>query len=292
MTVREAIRSAENQLASAGIESASLDAQLLLGHLLDLPHLELWLKQSEALTQAQADKYALLLDRRSAREPLQHITGWTSFLRLNLHVNRDVLIPRPETEVLAQSAIEHLRLRPEPISVLDWGTGSGCLALALANAIPAAAVVAVDVSPDALRIARANAIAHRLADRIQFIEGRGFDALRHRNGDRPFPARFDAIVTNPPYIPTGEISSLQPEVQHHEPRLALDGGPDGLDCFREMAAQAPSWLKPDGLLLAEFGDGQAPALLELFGQHGWSRVSVEKDLSGRERILIVASPRA
>jgi release factor glutamine methyltransferase len=162
----------------------------------------------------------------------------------------------------------------------------------LANAIPSASVVAVDASPDALRIARANAIAHRLADRIRFVEGRGFDALKHRNGDHPLPDRFDAVVTNPPYIPSAEIGSLQPEVQHHEPRLALDGGLDGLDCFRELAAQAQSWLKPGGLLLAEFGDGQAPALGELFGRHGWTSVSVEKDLSGRERILIVASPRA
>lgn len=292
MTIREAIRTGESQLAAAGIDTARLDAELLLGHLLDLPHLELWLRQSEALTQAQAAKFERLLDRRAAREPLQYITGWTSFLRLDLHVSRDVLVPRPETEILAQLAIEHLKLRPAPLSALDWGTGSGCLALALARGVPTAEIVAIDASPDALRIARANATAHRLADHLHFLGGRGWEALRSATTPRPLPTRFDLIVSNPPYIPTAEIETLSPEVRDHEPRLALDGGPDGLDCFRELAATAAPWLKPEGRMLLEFGDGQAPALQVLFRENGWGIIAVEKDLSGRERILIVDPPRS
>jgi len=292
MNLREAIRAGEARLTKAGIESASLDAQLLLGHLLDIPHLELWLKQSEVLTPAQVQKYTQLLDRRATREPLQHITGWTSFLGLDLHVNRDVLVPRPETELLAQRVIEYLKPRPAPVTALDWGTGSGCLALALARGVPNAEIVALDASADALRIARANATAHRLADHIHFLEGRGFDVLRSAPPGRPTPLLFDLIVTNPPYVPSAEIDELQPEVRDHEPRLALDGGPDGLDCFRELAATAIPWLKPDGLLFAEFGDGQAPALREVFENRGWLIKAVEKDLSDRERILIVALPRS
>lgn len=291
MTVREAIKTGEAHLARAGIETAELDAALLLSHLLDVPHLELWLKQAEKLRPGPAEKFRRLIERRASREPLQHITGWTSFLGLDLHVNRDVLIPRPETEVLAQTALGYLQPRPSPVAVLDWGTGSGCLALALARALPEAEIVALDVSPEALRTARANATAHRLADRIRFVEGPGLAALRREAAARPLPGPFDAIVTNPPYVPSTEIASLQPEVRDHDPRLALDGGPDGLDCFRELAAEASEWLKPDGLLLAEFGDGQTQPLIDVFAFQGWRVVSVEKDLSGRERILIVAPPR-
>ncbi len=292
MTIREAIKTGEAQLTQAGIETAELDSALLLGHLLDVPHLELWLKQSEQLRPGQSEKFLRLIERRVSREPLQHITGWTSFLGLDLHVNRDVLVPRPETEGLAQAALSRLQSRPLPMAALDWGTGSGCLALALARALPGAEIVALDASPEALRTARANATAHRLADRIRFIEGCGLAALRRETDARPLPQAFDLIVTNPPYIPSAEIASLPPEVRDHDPRLALDGGPDGLDCFRELAAEASEWLKPDGLLLTEFGDDQAHLLVELFSFQGWRIVSVEKDLSGRERVLIVAPPRS
>ncbi len=292
MTVREAIEFGEQELAAVGIESAALDAQLLLGHLLDIPHLELWLRQSDPLSAAQAGKFSQLLERRRRREPLQHITGWTSFLDLTLHVGPDVLIPRPETEILAQKAIEFLKSRTPPVSVLDWGTGSGCLALSIARALPRVKVTALDASPDALRIARANAIAHRLADSIRFVEGQGLEGLGAALGAGVPVSPFDAIVSNPPYIPTTEIGQLQPEVRDHDPRLALDGGPDGLDCFRELARIARPWLKPGGRLLVEFGDGQGPALTRLFAELGWESIGIEKDLSGRERILIVGSPQS
>jgi release factor glutamine methyltransferase len=288
MTVQDALSAAEQKLAHAQIDTARLDAELLLAHLLDVPQLRLWLKRTDALTTAQADKFDRLLARRAAREPLQHITGWTSFLGLEIHVNRDVLIPRPETEVLAQLAIEYLRRQPPPASALDWGTGSGCLALVLAAGVSRLQVIALDASADALRVARANAIAHRRAEQIQFVRSKGFLTLSDKDSTRGSPLQFDAIVANPPYIASAEIARLAPEVRDHDPRLALDGGVDGLACFRELAAGAKTWLKPTGRMFLEFGDGQARALQALFASHGWEVLAVEKDLSDRERVLIVA----
>lgn len=287
MTVGEAILAGETQLGAAGIESGRLEVEMMLAQLRDEPRLQLWMRRNEPLTPGQGEKLRDWLDRRAGREPLQHILGWAPFLEFELYVTRDVLVPRPETEVLAQLAVARLRDHPAP-RVLDWGTGSGCLALALAKAVPVAEVHALDLSPDALRIARANATAYRLADRIRFHHGDGFAAL---SSDFRTPnSGFDLIVTNPPYIPAAEVETLQPEVRDHDPRLALVGGDDGLECYRCLAAEAPVWLKPRGWLLAEFGDGQAPAVAGLFRRAGWEVEAVEKDLSDRDRVLIVRAP--
>jgi release factor glutamine methyltransferase len=287
MTIGEAILAGEKQLVAAGIDSGRLETEMMLAQLREEPRLNLWLQRGDVLTEGQREKLQDWLARRSTREPIQHILGWAPFLDFELHVTRDVLVPRPETEVLAQLAIQRLAGAAAP-RVLDWGTGSGCLALAIAQAVPSAEVHALDVSPDALRIARANAIAYRLADRVRFHPGDGFAALDSEFRD-PQNA-FDLIVTNPPYIPAAEVETLDPEVRLHDPRLALVGGDDGLECYRRLAAEALGWLKPGGWLLAEFGDGQAPALTELFGKAGWLIEAVEKDLSGRDRILIVRAP--
>lgn len=305
MTIASALGLGEQQLRAAGIESGRLETELMLAQLLDVPRLRLWLQREQSLTNGQQGKLTDWLARRTTREPLQHILGWAPFLDLELHVNGDVLVPRPETELLAQLAIARLtgtRLSEPRASIadhtgnsesrapriLDWGTGSGCLALAIAKAVPHAEVHALDISADALRIARANAIAQHLAERVKFHLGDGFQAVASSSGF-PLPtSRFDLIVTNPPYIPTAEIATLQPEVRDHDPRLALDGGPDGLDCYRKLAGEARNWLTPGGVLLAEFGDGQASALTELFSGSGWTVEGVEKDLSGRERIIAVS----
>jgi release factor glutamine methyltransferase len=287
MTVGEAILAGEAQLGAAGIESGRLEVEMMLAQLRDEPRLQLWMRRDEPLTPGQGEKLRDWLYRRSGREPLQHILGWAPFLEFELYVTRDVLVPRPETEVLAQLAIAKLAGAANP-RVLDWGTGSGCLALAVAKAVPAAEVHALDLSPDALRIARANATAYRLADRIRFHRGEGFAAL---NSELRTPnSDFDLIVTNPPYIPAAEVETLQPEVRDHDPRLALVGGDDGLECYRHLAAEALGWIKPGGWLLAEFGDGQAPAVAGLFRQTGWEVEGVEKDLSGRDRVLIMLAP--
>ncbi len=289
MTILEVIRRSTDFLTERGVESPRLQVELLLSHVLKLPRLKLYLQFDRVLTGPELDPLRELVKRRGQREPLQHIIGSAPFLDHELKVTRDVLVPRPETEVLAQLAIGKLKEQKgsagtsDALRVLDFGTGSGCLAIAVAAGCPEVEVDALDKSPAALAIARENAVLNQVEARITFHEGDGFAALAQAS-------RFDLIVTNPPYIPTAEIATLDPEVRDFDPRLALDGGIDGLDCYRMLAAQAGAWLKPGGWLLTELGDGQGMAVKLLFGAHGWLCEGVEKDLSGRERVLIVRRP--
>src|SRR3989442_9882908 len=220
-----------------------------------------------------------MVKRRGNREPLQHVLGSVSFCGLEIKVNRHVLVPRPETELLAERAWQFLTARnTRPLSVLDWGTGSGCLAIAMAVHCPTAQIEARDISATALALARENAAANGVAERIRFHPGDGFAAL-------PTAPAFDLIVSNPPYIPSAEIETLAPEVRDHDPRVALDGGADGLNFHRRLAAEAASHLRPEGRIMLEFGDGQAERIRELFVQHNWIVESVEADYSGRPRFL-------
>jgi release factor glutamine methyltransferase len=279
MTVLEAIQRGTEFLGKKGVDTPRLQVELLLAHLLALPRMKLYLNFERALVPAETDALRELLVRRGQREPLQHLVGTVSFCGLELAVNRHVLVPRPETELLAEAAWQWLAARGAGASALDLGTGSGCLAIALATHCPAARVVASDVSPEALERARANALRHGLQDRIAFHAGDAFRAL-------PEGDCFDLIVSNPPYIPTEEIATLQPEVRDHDPHLALDGGADGLDVYRRIAGEAAAWLKPDGRLMLEFGDGQAEALTTLLANAGWAVASVHEDYSHRPRFLV------
>lgn len=289
MTVLEVLQKSATYLGDRGVESARLNAELLLSHVLRKPRLRLYLDFDQPLSEADLGAARELVRRRGQREPLQHLTGSVAFLSHELRVTPDVLVPRPESELLAQRTIDRLRNGPvgSPRRGLDFGTGSGCLAIALAAAIPEAEVHALDISDAALVIARDNARQNGV-DRITFHAGDGFAAL-----DSAFPTEktvFDVIVSNPPYIPTSDIATLEPEVRDHDPRLALDGGADGLDFYRRLAREAGDWLRPEGSLLAEFGDGQAPALRQLFTNNGWRLDAIEKDLSDRDRVLIVRPP--
>ena len=197
-----------------------------------------------------------------------------------MSVTSKVLIPRPETELLAEKAWEFLRKSSAPAPVvLDFGTGSGCLAITLAVKCPAARIHAIDLSSEALAVAGQNAFRHQVSERIQFHGSDGFAAL-------PSDLRFNLLVSNPPYIPTAEIESLQPEVKDHDPRLALDGGADGLDFYRRLAVEAPLFMASGGSFMTEFGDGQAEPISIIFHQAGWQVASIETDYSGRPRILI------
>jgi release factor glutamine methyltransferase len=283
VTVLEAIQRSTEFLAKKGVESPRLQTELLLGHLLKLPRMRLYLEFERVLSPAEVDGLRKLVRRRGQREPLQHIVGFTSFCGLEIAVNRDVLIPRPETELLAERGwrfLNHLStLNLQPSTVLDFGTGSGCLAIALACKCPAAEVYAIDVSPEALALARQNAARHGVAERIRFLPGDGFAAA-------PAEARFDLIISNPPYIPSGEIASLQPEVRDYDPRRALDGGADGLDYGRRLAAEGLPLLKPHGRLMLEFGDGQAGGLRQILQQQKWIVEAIEEDYTHRPRIMV------
>ena len=288
MNRREAIRHVTRRLEFARVPSADVEAEHLVAEVLGCSRPMLWMESQRLLEPAEMERLQDWLTRREQRVPLQHLSGLAPFLDWMFRVSPAVLVPRPETEGLARRAMEVLVAREQaapgrPQRVLDFATGSGCLAVSIAKRHPQACVTALDISAPALKIARTNAADLLVANRIDFREGDGFAAL----GEGPLPhARFDLIVSNPPYLPTAEIASLEPEVRDHDPRLALDGGADGLDFYRRLAREAPAWLVPDGLLLAEFGDGQGPDILALFRTGDWDALGCEPDLAGRDRLLV------
>lgn len=285
-------------MARKGVESPRLQIELLLAHVLQMPRLKLYLSFERALTEAELARLRELVRRRGEREPLQHLTGSTSFCGHEIGVTPAVLIPRPETEQLVELALAHLArvssaeangrhpsrtsLAPgdaPPLTMIDFGTGSGCIAIALALRCPSAEIHALDISAAALEVARDNASRHGVTQRVHFHLGDGFAAL-------PRPVRADLIVSNPPYVPRALLDQLDPEVRHFDPRQALDGGPDGLDFFRRLALEAGPYLKPTGWLIAEFGDDQAAAVGRIFADAGWTVEGVTRDLSGRERLMV------
>ena len=280
MTVLEAIQKSAEFLGKKNVEAPRLQAELLLAHLLKMPRMKLYLNFDRALTVAETDALRECIKRRGQREPLQHINGSTSFCGFEMTVNRHALIPRPETEQLAELGWQFLAtINHQPSICLDFCTGSGCIAIAIAAKCPNAKIVAADISREALALAQENAAQNKLAERIEFLQGDGFAALATG-------AQFDLIVSNPPYIPSAEIETLEPEVRDFDPRLALDGGADGLNFYRLVAAQAKPFLKPDGKLMLEFGDGQADAIKKIFESEKWIVEAVREDYSQRARILV------
>ena len=283
MTVLEVIQRSTEFLTKKGVDSPRLQAELLLAHLLKVSRMKLYLNFERVISSEEEDSFRELIKRRGQREPLQHIVGSVSFCGYEIAVNRHVLIPRPDTELLAARGWEYLShlstLNPQRLAAFDWGTGSGCIAIALACKLPSLQVFASDSSREALNLAHKNAATNGLADRIHFLLGEGFSAV-------PPNTQFDLIISNPPYIPTGDIDSLEPEVRDYDPRQALDGGPDGLDHIRKIAAEALRILKPHGKLMLEFGDGQAEAVTELFSQQKWIVEAIVEDYTQRPRIFI------
>lgn len=283
MTVLEAIQKSTDFLSRKNIESSRLNAELLLANLLRVARMQLYLNFERKLSPLEVDQLRECITRRSRHEPLQHIIGSASFCGYDLRVNREVLVPRPETELLAEAGWKFLLRRPVPPVVLDFGTGSGCLAIVLAAKCPAASITAVDIFEPALAVARANVAAHLLSDRIQLCLGDGYDPL-------PADATFDLVISNPPYIPTAEIASLTPEVRDFDPPAALDGGPTGLAFYERLATQTPARLRPDGRIMVELGDGQAASVQSLFLRENWIVENVVADYARQDRILIARRP--
>ena len=276
----EVIQKSTSFLEGKGVESPRLQTELLLSHVLKLPRMKLYLNFERALTDTELGEIRELVKRRGQREPLQHIVGSTSFCGLEIAVNRHVLVPRPETELLAEAGWQFLsNLNPQPSTALDFGTGSGCIAIALAAKCPPVQMTALDVSAEALSVARENARQNGVTERIEFFQGDGFKAL-------PAEARFDLVISNPPYIPTAEIASLEPEVRDFDPQPALDGGADGLEFYRRIAAEAVAFLKPGGKIMVEMGDGQAAAITKIFETQNWIVEAVREDYTRRQRIFI------
>jgi len=271
-TILKVLTWTKGYLAEKGVENARLEAEWLLSAATGLDRVGLYVNYEKPLTDAELAGYREMVSRRARREPLQYILGSQDFCGLDLEVTPGVLIPRHDTEVLVEEAI---RRAPAAASVLDIGVGSGCIAIALAKALPAATVWGVDRSPDALALARRNAQRHDVP--VTLVEGSLFEPCPDR--------RFDLVVSNPPYIPTADLAGLQPEVRDFEPVAALDGGRDGLDLYRLIIPAAPEHLNPGGWLMVEIGIGQAEAVMELFQSAGFTEIFTAKDPSLIDRVV-------
>jgi release factor glutamine methyltransferase len=276
-----------------GIESPRLNIESLLAHLLKKKRLDLYLEFERELDEATLEKLRELVKRRAAGEPLQYITGEAEFYGLRFAVDRRVLIPRPETELLVETLLENLQVtagsRQSAVSVVDVGTGSGCIAVALAKRLMTTGrdgcatgeieIWATDVSLEALRVAQSNAKRHEVEKNIRFLEGDLLEAL-------PDSLCADAVVSNPPYIAKGELVKLAKEVRDFEPVHALTAGEDGLEVIRRLVMDAKRVLKPSGFVAVEMGAGQRAAVETLFVNAGYEVDQVVKDLQGYERVIV------
>ncbi|MBI2524400.1 MAG: peptide chain release factor N(5)-glutamine methyltransferase [Candidatus Rokubacteria bacterium] len=278
LSVGTLLRESVRRLEVAVAPSARQDAEWLLAAALGVERFHLYLEPAQEVAASVAARVRGLVERRAAHEPLQHLLGFEDFRGLRLRVTPDVLIPRPETEGLVEWALEMLAPLPRPV-VADVGTGSGAIACALAAACPALEVVAIDSSLAALAVATANVRALGLAPRVHIVAGDLLAPLAALAG------AVDAIVANPPYLPSGSLPSLPPEVARFEPRLALDGGPDGLRVIRRIVGTAPRVLRPGGALVMEIGEEQAGSVASLLAAEGFSGIEARRDLRGVERYV-------
>jgi len=280
-TIEKLIAWTKQYFSARGIDTPRLDAEVLLSRILGKDRTYLYVHYDQPLEAEELAKYRQAVKRRAERQPVAYITGHKEFMGLDFIVNPAVLIPRPDTEILAEAALERLTVPNAPAApaLLDVGTGSGALIVSLLAKLPAATGTAVDISETALEVAAANARRQKVDDRLTLLKSDLFSAL----GDR----RFHAIVSNPPYIPTLEIAGLEPEVRY-EPVMALDGGQDGLNCYRCLLAGCPQHLEPGGFMAMEVGEGQAQAVAALAANVDGLAVSeIRKDYAGIERVVIV-----
>lgn len=276
-TLVQAWTQARRRLEEARIEGPVIDARLLLEAASGASRLDIMTDPYRPLSPVQAQILDGFLDRRAAREPVSHILGKKGFWTVELKVTRDVLTPRPDTETLVDAVLKSLPA-DQPMRILDLGVGSGAILLALLAERPAWTGVGVDISPEALAVARENAALLGLQDRA---------ILAHGSWTQGQPDQaFDGVVSNPPYIPSGEIDGLEPEVSLHEPRLALDGGPDGLDAYRLLAPELLRVLKPGGLFALEIGHNQGHAVESLMRAAKAANCRVVRDLGQRDRVVV------
>ena len=278
MTMRldQALLEATRQLKAAGIEGARQDAGILITHILQADRSILYREPEKQLSAEELEAFQALIDRRAAREPVAHLIGRREFWSRDFIVNEHVLDPRPDTETLVAETLKQMPDIEKPYQVLDLGTGSGCLILTLLAERPAARGVAVDLSKDALKVAQQNTENMELLDRCQLINGAWFEKIS---------GQFDVIVSNPPYIPEEDRSSLEPEVFDHEPHMALFAGADGLDCYRDIISSAPNYLTKGGWLGFEVGIHQAEQVKQLMEERGFSNLKITKDLAQIERCV-------
>ena len=282
-TVRRVLTWTAQHFEKKGIDAPRLTAEILLAHVLKASRVRLYVDLDRPLHKEELASFRALIERRSQGEPTQYLTGSREFYNRPFQVDARVLIPRPETELLVE-AVLHAIPKDAPCRVADICTGSGCIAVTLAAERPQARVWATDLSEGACEVARANAQQNAVAERVSVLHG---DLL----GPLPRDERFDVIVSNPPYIASGELPGLQLEVQR-EPKLALDGGPEGLDLVGRLISSAREYLRPGGLLAMEIGETQGAQVKALLEQAGYRDARVEKDLERRDRHAFGTLPAA
>ncbi|MGC1618023.1 MAG: peptide chain release factor N(5)-glutamine methyltransferase [Candidatus Acidiferrum sp.] len=315
MEVRAALKQGIAQLRDASVPSFTLAAELLLLHTLGRDRTWLYAHPEEPVSETDERRFQELLKRRAAGEPTQHLTGKQEFWGLEFEVTPDVLIPRPETEHLIEVALDRLAVREiragrkqaltgDGLLIADIGTGSGCIAIALAKELPGARIIAAEISFAALAVAQRNAARHGVSDHIHFVESNLLEAVsdwtryivplqlhRPQEAERESPiinretTFFDLVVSNPPYIGRRESGSLMREVSDHEPELALYGGEEGYEFYADLIAQAARHSKSGGLLVLEMGHNSLPAVQPLLDLPNWASVSVAKDLAGIDRVI-------
>jgi release factor glutamine methyltransferase len=315
MDVRTALRKGIAQLREANVSSFTLAAELLLLHTLGRDRTWLYAHPDEIVSEGDAQRLQVLLTRRAAREPTQHLTGKQEFWGLEFEVTPDVLIPRPETEHVIEVALDRLAVREiragrkptltgDGLQIVDVGTGSGCIAIALAKELASARIIGTDISAPALAVARRNAARHAVSDRIRFAEcdlladattsGAATSVVRPHAAplqgkvstvDAAHWRQFDLIVSNPPYIGRRESETLTREVRDHEPEVALYGGEEGYELYADLIAQAWRSLKPGGLLVLELGHNSLSAVQPLLDLPSWTNVGVTNDLAGISRVI-------
>ena len=283
MTLIETINNAHARLAAVSIPDARRDAELLLCHSLGRNRAWLITHFQVALDEGIRRIFEGAVQRRSEREPLQYIIGRQEFWGLDFTVTPEVLIPRPETELIIESALRIGGGKDASLTIADLCTGSGCLAISLAKEREQAQLFATDISATALVVAMENARNHEVSARIRFLEGDLFEPL----GELDLRGRIDIIVSNPPYIPSGDLGALQPEVRDYEPGMALIAGPDGTEIQKRIINEAPEFMKKNGALILEMGLGQAAALAAFFKENGKYRApEILNDLAGIERVIV------
>ena len=311
-SVRALLKFGITQLREARVPSFTLAAELLLLHAFGRDRAWLYAHPEEVASDENAQRFFALIARRAAGEPTQHLTGKQEFWGLEFDVTPDVLIPRPETEHVIEVALDRLAVRElragrrqtttgEGLRIADVGTGSSCIAIALAKELPGAKFCATDISSAALVVARRNAVRHSVADRIDFIESNLLEPLivsplvypAFRGATRlprvsrgHSPLLFDAIISNPPYVGRRESATLPREVREHEPEVALYGGEEGYELYAALIAQAAQHLKPSGILVLELGHNSLPAVRPLLDAAPWTKVGVTNDLAGIPRVLV------
>ena len=279
-TLAAVVAEARRRFAEAGLPDAAIEARILIGGLLTLSATEIFVGGDRALREDEVARVDAAVQRRLKREPVHRILGSREFHGLDLQMSRETLEPRPDTEILVDAMLPHLReavATKGSAHILDLGTGTGAIVLALLKEVPAARGMGSDISQDALATAAGNASRLGLGERFQTVHSRWFDEIA---------GQFDIIVSNPPYIPSSVIAGLDPEVRDFDPLVALDGGPDGLTPYRDIAADAARFLAPDGMLGVEIGFDQKTAVMEIFTCAGFILAQAERDYGGQDRVLV------